>query len=91
MSKKWVVVAKGADYNKIAKDHNISPYLARIIRNRGAVSDEEIDMFLNADISLMRTLKGLFELPQKENIKDVLDAQACFLRTPATAVYAVLS
>ena len=30
-NKKWVVVAKGADYNKIARDFGISPYLARII------------------------------------------------------------
>ncbi len=52
-NKKWVVVAKGADYNRIAKEHGISPYLARIIRNRGAVSDEEIDMFLNGSISQM--------------------------------------
>ena len=52
-NKKWVVVAKGADYNRIAKEHGISPYLARIIRNRGAVSDEEIDMFLNGNISQM--------------------------------------
>ena len=44
-----MVVAKGADYNKIARDHNISPYLARIIRNRGAVTDEEIELFLNGD------------------------------------------
>ena len=53
MDKKWVVVAKGADFNKIAQDHHISPYLARIIRNRDAVTDEEIDMFLNGDESKM--------------------------------------
>ncbi len=53
MDKKWVVVAKGADFNKIAQDHHISPYLARIIRNRDAVTDEEIDMFLNGDVSKM--------------------------------------
>ncbi|MCR5688035.1 MAG: single-stranded-DNA-specific exonuclease RecJ [Lachnospiraceae bacterium] len=45
--KKWVVTAKGADFNRIAEKFSISPYLARIIRNRGAVTDEEIDMFLN--------------------------------------------
>ncbi|MCR5301626.1 MAG: single-stranded-DNA-specific exonuclease RecJ [Lachnospiraceae bacterium] len=53
MSRKWVVVSKGADFNKIAADFNISPYLARIIRNRGAVTYDEIDMFLNGDISKM--------------------------------------
>ena len=52
-NKKWVVVAKGADYNKIAGKHGISPYLARIIRNRDIITDEEIDMFLEGDISSM--------------------------------------
>ncbi len=53
MSRKWVVAAKKADFNKIAKDFGISPYLARIIRNRGAVTDEQIDLFLNGDLSKM--------------------------------------
>ena len=53
MAKKWVVVAKGADFNKIAEDHGISPYLARIIRNRGPVTDKQIDMFLRPDRSKM--------------------------------------
>ena len=76
MSKKWVVVAKGADYNKIAKDHNISPYLARIIRNRGAVSDEEIDMFLNADISLMHDPRLLKDMEEAVSIAgDAIEAQ----------------
>ena len=76
MSKKWVVLAKGADYNKIAQDHGISPYLARIIRNREAVTDEEIDMFLNGDPSMMHD-PALFK--DMENaailIEDAIEAQ----------------
>ena len=76
MSKKWVVVAKGADYNKIAKDHNISPYLARIIRNRGAVTDEEIDMFLNGDVSSMHDPHLMKDMENAVSITgDAIEAQ----------------
>ena len=76
MSKKWVVVAKGADYNKIAKDFGISPYLARIIRNRGAVTDEEIDMYLHADISKMHDPALLKDMETAASIlEDAIEAQ----------------
>ncbi len=76
-NKKWVVTAKGADFNKIAHDHNISPYLARIIRNRGAKTDEEIDMFLNADLSKMHDPSLLKDIDTAASIlEDAIEAQA---------------
>ena len=76
MSKKWVVVAKGADYNKIAHDFGISPYLARIIRNRGAVTDEEIDMYLHADITKMHDPALLKDMETAASIlEDAIEAQ----------------
>ena len=75
-NKKWVVVAKGADYNKIAKDFGISPYLARIIRNRGAVTDEEIDLFLNGDISKMHDPSLMRDMDTAASIlADAIEAQ----------------
>ena len=75
-NKKWVVVAKGADYNKIARDFGISPYLARIIRNRGAVTDEEIDMFLNGDISKMHDPSLMKDMETAASIlADAIEAQ----------------
>lgn len=44
---KWVVTAKGADFNHIAEKFQIDPVIARIIRNREIVGDESIDKFLN--------------------------------------------
>ncbi|WP_026664913.1 single-stranded-DNA-specific exonuclease RecJ [Butyrivibrio sp. FC2001] len=46
---KWLVIAKGADFQKIAKEHGISPITARILRNRDVVTDEDIEMYLKAD------------------------------------------
>lgn len=44
---KWMVAAKRADFNAIARKYKISPVLARIIRNRDVVEDQDIDKFLN--------------------------------------------
>lgn len=44
---KWMVAAKRADFDAISKKYQISPMLARIIRNRDVVGDEAIARFLN--------------------------------------------
>ena len=51
--KKWMLQAKKADFNRIAKEFGISEILARLIRNRDVVTDEEIEYYLNANISDM--------------------------------------
>ena len=44
---KWMVAAKKADFEQIGKECGISPFLARIIRNRGILGAEETRRFLN--------------------------------------------
>ncbi len=44
---KWMVAAKRADFEGIGKKYQISPVLARIIRNRDVIEDKDIDKFLN--------------------------------------------
>lgn len=76
MGKKWVVVSKGADFNQIAKDFGISPYLARIVRNRGAVTHDEIDRFLNGDVSKMHDPALLRDMDNAAQIlADAIEAQ----------------
>lgn len=43
---KWMVSAKKADFDGIAKRFGIDPVIARIIRNRDVVGDEMIEKFL---------------------------------------------
>ena len=50
MEEKWIVYAKKADFDEISKKYNITPYTARIIRNRDVISDEDINMYLNGTI-----------------------------------------
>lgn len=43
---KWFVAAKKADFDKWAKEFQISPVLARILRNRDLTEESELRMFL---------------------------------------------
>ncbi len=47
---KWMVAAKKADFDKIAEKYHITPVLARIMRNRDIVGDEEIRRFLHGGL-----------------------------------------
>ena len=46
----WRVAAKRADFNAIAEKYKITPVLARVIRNRDIIEDDDIDKFLHGGI-----------------------------------------
>lgn len=48
---RWFVTMKKADFNRIGEKYHISPILARLIRNRDIIGDEEIDFYLNGTIA----------------------------------------
>lgn len=48
---KWMVSAKKADFNGIAEKFQIDPVIARIIRNRDVVGDEEVTKFLHGTMA----------------------------------------
>ena len=48
---KWVVMRKGAPFREIAEKFKIHPVVARVIRNRDIIGDEEIQFYLNGTIS----------------------------------------
>ncbi|MCR4807300.1 MAG: single-stranded-DNA-specific exonuclease RecJ [Lachnospiraceae bacterium] len=71
--KKWVVAAKRADFNAIAEKYGISPMLARIMRNRDIISDEEISMYLNGRVSDMHDPRLMKDLEKAAGmIEDVI-------------------
>ncbi len=47
---KWMVAAKKADFNRLAKEFSISPVLARIMVNRGIKTDDEFRQYLYGDL-----------------------------------------
>ena len=47
---KWFVAMKTADFNGIAEKYQISPIIARLMRNRDVIGDEAIDFYLNGTV-----------------------------------------
>lgn len=43
---RWLLLTKGADFQTIGKKHHIDPLVARLIRNRGVVAEQEIAQYL---------------------------------------------
>ena len=60
---KWFMAAKKADFDKIAQQFQIDPVIARIMRNRDLVSEEEIRSFLQG------TLDDLHDPCQLKDVK----------------------
>lgn len=51
MAPEWRVMAKKADFNEIGRRFNVNPVVARVIVNRGITEPDDIDMYLNGDVS----------------------------------------
>ena len=70
----WYVAAKKADFNRIAQEFQISPVLARLIRNRDVCGDEEIRKYLYG---------GMEDLYEPKLLKDMDRATAVIGRAAA--------
>lgn len=66
---KWVVSAKKADFQQIANKFGIDPVVARLIRNREQITDEEIDTYLHGKITELHSWKLLKGM---ESLLDIL-------------------
>lgn len=64
----WYVAAKKADFNAIAEKFHISPVMARLIRNRDIIEDEEIARFLYADQTQMYSPKLFADMEKAVSI-----------------------
>lgn len=47
----WVLLRKGAEFDRIARKFHISPRLACLIRNRDIIGDEAVERYLNGGLS----------------------------------------
>ncbi|MDY5023380.1 MAG: single-stranded-DNA-specific exonuclease RecJ [Blautia sp.] len=65
---KWVVTAKKADFQSIGKKYGIDPVIARLIRNRDVVEDEDIRRYLYGTVK---------ELPSPWLLKDMKKTVDC--------------
>lgn len=56
---KWVVAAKKADFQGISNRFGVDPVIARLIRNREQITDEEIDTYLHGKLRNLHPWKAL--------------------------------
>ena len=69
---RWVVAAKRADFQAIAEKFRIDPVIARLIRNRDVVGDEQIREYLYGgleelhDPMLMKDMGKAAEILEKK-------------------------
>ncbi|MGI6107650.1 MAG: single-stranded-DNA-specific exonuclease RecJ [Lachnospiraceae bacterium] len=66
---KWLLYSKKADFTGIAARYGIDPVIARIMRNRDVVGDDEIREYLQGDIS---SLNDPHRLLDADNAADLL-------------------
>ena len=55
MKSNWIVYTKKADFKAIGERFGIDQVMARIIRNRGLETDEQINMYLNGTVDDMHS------------------------------------
>lgn len=61
---KWVEIRKGADFQEIGKKFGITPFTARLLRNKGLIKDEDIQEYLHGNLSNLHPaelMKGMTE------------------------------
>lgn len=65
---KWVVSAKKADFYEISRKFGIDPVIARLIRNREQITDEEIDRYLHGKLTGLHSWKKMKGIPEALDI-----------------------
>lgn len=61
---KWMVLAKKADFYGIGRKFGVDPVIARVIRNRERISEEEIEQYLHGGMNQIysfQLMKGMEE------------------------------
>ncbi|MCR5429924.1 MAG: single-stranded-DNA-specific exonuclease RecJ [Eubacterium sp.] len=69
MTEKWILQTKKAEFDEISKKFNINPVVARVIRNRDVVGDEEIEQYLNTNIE---SLSSPWKFKDMDKAVDIL-------------------
>lgn len=64
----WVIVSKKADFQKIGERFGIDPVVARIIRNRDILGEEEIDRYLHGTMSQLHDPHSLYGMEEAVRI-----------------------
>ena len=74
---KWMVSMKKSDFNATAAKYGIRDITARLLTNRGITSDEDIEMYLHGDKSLLHDPYDLSDIRRGASvIKDAIEEKS---------------
>ena len=88
--RQWMVAAKKADFYAIAEKFHVDPVVARIIRNREVIGEENIRIYLGGNLS---DLSDPHQMKDMDRLVDILgqkEAKSC-VPTSACAAFFILS
>lgn len=68
MKEKWMIYGKKANFNELATKFNITPIVARIIRNRDIIEEKDYDLYLNGDINNLNNPSYFKDMDKAVNI-----------------------
>ena len=67
-SEKWVIIRKSADFEAIGRQFHISPFLARIMRNREVIGDENIRQYLHGTMKDLHNPRAMKDMEKAVSI-----------------------
>lgn len=68
MTKRFVVAAKRADFQKLGQQFSVDPVIARIIRNRDVIGEEEIRTYLYGGLEQLQDARIMKHMEQAAGI-----------------------
>lgn len=77
---KWVEIRKGADFRAIGEKYGISPFTARLIRNKDIVGDREIEEYLHGTLEDLQPASLMKGIPEAVDLLEQKIGENAYIR-----------
>lgn len=77
---KWVEIRKGADFRAIGEKYGISPFTARLIRNKDIVGDQEIEEYLHGTLEDLHPASLMKGIPEAVDLLEQKIGENAYIR-----------
>ena len=77
---KWVEIRKGADFWAIGEKYGISPFTARLIRNKDIVGDQEIEEYLHGTLEDLHPASLMKGIPEAVDLLEQKIGENAYIR-----------
>ena len=77
---KWVEIRKGADFRAIGEKYGISPFTARLIRNKDIIGDQEIEEYLHGTLEDLHPASLMKGIPEAVDLLEQKIGENAYIR-----------